>query len=70
MGNSLTKAQWGKPSIRWLNVVQRDALQILGVREWRRAGNIDEWRSLLREARAQEGCSATYGWELYLGKHK
>jgi hypothetical protein len=37
-------------------VVQRDALQLLGVREWRRrAENRDEWRRVLREAKTRKG---------------
>jgi hypothetical protein len=38
------------------DVVQRDALQLLGVRGWRRrAENRDEWRHALREAKARKG---------------
>jgi hypothetical protein len=37
-------------------MVQRDALQLLGIREWRRrAENRDEWRHLMREAKARKG---------------
>jgi hypothetical protein len=37
-------------------VVQRDALQLLGIRGWRRREtNRDEWRSLVREAMAWKG---------------
>jgi len=37
-------------------VVQRNALQLLGIRGWRRrAANRDEWRRLMREAEAQKG---------------
>jgi hypothetical protein len=39
----------GRPRTRWADVVQRDALQQLGVRGWsRRAENRDEWRHALR----------------------
>jgi hypothetical protein len=39
------------------------ALQLLGVRGWRRrAENRDEWRHALREAKARKGCSAIHGW--------
>jgi hypothetical protein len=37
-------------------VVQRDALQLLRIRGWRRrAANRDEWRHLRREAKARKG---------------
>jgi len=37
-------------------VVQRDALQLLGIRGWRkRAENRDEWRRFMREPKAQKG---------------
>jgi hypothetical protein len=42
--------------IRWEDAVQKDALQILGTRGWRRrAENREEWRQLLREVKAQKG---------------
>jgi hypothetical protein len=38
------------------DVVQRDALQLLGIRGWRsKAANRDEWRHLMREAKARKG---------------
>ena len=46
----------GRPRTRWVDVVQRDALQMLGIQGWRRrAENRDEWRHFLREAKAQKG---------------
>jgi hypothetical protein len=46
----------GRPRTRWTDVVQRDALQLLGTRGWgRRATNRDEWRRLVREAKARKG---------------
>jgi GTP-dependent phosphoenolpyruvate carboxykinase len=43
----------GRPRTGWTDVVQRDALQLLGIRGWRRrAANRDEWRHLMREAKA------------------
>jgi len=46
----------GRPRTRWADVVQRDALQLLGIRgRSRRAENRDEWRRLMREAKAREG---------------
>jgi len=38
------------------DVVQRDALQLLEIRGWRRrAENRDEWRRLMREAKPRKG---------------
>jgi hypothetical protein len=45
----------GRPRIRWEDAVQKDALQILGTRRWRRAENRDEWRQLLRKAKVRKG---------------
>jgi len=43
----------GRPRTRWVDVVQRDALQLLGIKGWRRrAENRDEWSRLMREAKA------------------
>jgi hypothetical protein len=42
-GNFHTTKPVGRPRTRWANVVQRDALQLLGIRKWkRRAANRDE----------------------------
>jgi hypothetical protein len=54
--NSHTTRPVGRPRTRWAEVVQRDTLQLLGIRGWRRrATNRDEWRRLMREAKAQRG---------------
>jgi len=53
--NFCTTRPVGRPRTRWEDVVQRDALQLLGVRGWRRAENRDEWRDLMREAKARKG---------------
>ena len=54
-GNFHTTRQVGRPRTRWTDVVQRDALQLLGIRGWRRrAANRDEWRRLMRKAKARE----------------
>ena len=46
----------GRPRRRWADVVQRDALQLMGIRGWRRRGeNRDEWRRLMGEAKARKG---------------
>jgi hypothetical protein len=37
-------------------LIQKDSLQLLGIRGWRRrAANRDEWRHLMREAKARKG---------------
>ena len=54
-GNFYTTRPVGRPRTGWADVVQRDALQLLGVRGWRRAENRDEWRRLMREAKARKG---------------
>jgi hypothetical protein len=55
-GNFHTTRPVGRPRSRWADVIQRDALQLLGIREWtRRAANRDEWRRLVRGAKARKG---------------
>jgi hypothetical protein len=55
-GNFNTTRPVGRPRTRWPDVVQRDALQLLGIRGWKgRATNRDEWRCLMREAKARKG---------------
>src|SRR5215475_9838178 len=54
--NFHTTRRVGRPRTRWTDVVQRDALKLLGIRGWRRrAANRDEWRRLVREAKARKG---------------
>jgi hypothetical protein len=46
----------GRLRTRWEYVVQRDALQLLVIKGWRsKAANRDEWRRLMREAKARKG---------------
>ena len=55
-GKFYTTRPLGIPRNKWADVVQRDALQLLGVRGWGRRGeNRDEWRRLMREAKARKG---------------
>jgi len=55
-GNFYTTRPVRKPRTRWANVVHRVALQLLGIRRWRRRDeNRDEWRRLMREAKARKG---------------
>jgi hypothetical protein len=55
-GNFHTTRPVGRPRTRWADVVQRDALELLGIRDRRRrAENRDEWRRLMREAKARKG---------------
>jgi len=52
-GNFHTTRPVGRPRTRWADVVQRDALHLLGITGWRRrAVNRDEWRRFMREAKA------------------
>jgi hypothetical protein len=45
----------GKPRTRWEDVVERDAVQVLGIRGWRRRDGLrEEWRRLLKEVRSQK----------------
>jgi hypothetical protein len=55
-GNFHATRPVGRPRNRWADVVQRDALQLLGIRGWRRrATNRHEWRRLVRGAKARKG---------------
>jgi len=55
-GNFHTTRPVGRPRTRWADVVQRDSLQLLRIRGWRRrAANRAEWRHLMREAKARKG---------------
>jgi hypothetical protein len=54
-GNFHTTRPLGRPRTRWADVVRREALQLLGVSGWKRAANRDEWRHLMREAKARKG---------------
>ena len=56
LNGNFTTRPVGRSRIRWVDVVQRDALQLLGIKGWRRrAENRDEWRRLMREAKARKG---------------
>jgi hypothetical protein len=55
-GNFHTTRPVGRARTRWADVVQRDAVQLLGTRGWmRRATNRDERKRLVRQAKAQKG---------------
>jgi hypothetical protein len=55
-GNFHTTRPVGRPRTRWADVVQRDALRLLGIRGWRkRAENRDEWRRLMKKVKARKG---------------
>jgi hypothetical protein len=46
----------GRPRNRWADVIQMDALQLLGIKGWRRrAANRDKWRHFMRETKAWKG---------------
>jgi hypothetical protein len=55
-GNFLNTRPVGRPRTRWMDVVQRDARQLLGIRGWRgKAAHRDEWRRLMKEVKARKG---------------
>ena len=55
-GNFHATRPVGKPRTRWADMVQGDALQLLGIGGCRRRGaNRGEWRHLMREAKARKG---------------
>jgi hypothetical protein len=55
-GNFYTTRPLGRPRTIWADVVRRDALQLLGIRGWRRrTENRDEQRRPMREAKARKG---------------
>jgi hypothetical protein len=55
-GNFHTTSPVGRPRTRWVDVVQRNAQQLLGITGWRRrAANRDQWRHLMGEAKARKG---------------
>ena len=55
-GNVYTTRPVGRPRNRWADVVQKDALQVLGIRGWRtRAENWDKWRRLMGEVKVWKG---------------
>jgi hypothetical protein len=63
-GNFHTTRPVRRPRTRWADVVQRDALQLLGISGWKRAENRDQWRRLMRLGLGPEGAVAPYmvGW--------
>jgi hypothetical protein len=54
-GNFHTTRTVERPKNRWADMVLRDALQLLGIRGWRRrVANRDGWRCIMREAKARK----------------
>jgi hypothetical protein len=64
-GNFHATIPVGRPRTRWADMVQRDALQLLGTRGWRRRANRDEWRRLVREAKVRKGLYVIDGWKVH-----
>jgi hypothetical protein len=55
-GNFHTTSPVGRPRTRWADVVQREALQLLRIRGWRRrAQSRDDWKRLMRVAKLRKG---------------
>jgi hypothetical protein len=55
-GKFYTTRPVGRPRTRWADVVQRDAIQLLGIGGWRRRDeNKDEWSRLTRRAKTRKG---------------
>jgi hypothetical protein len=55
-GKFHTTRPLGRPRTRWTDVVQKDALQLLGIRGWRRrTANRERWRHLMRKVKARKG---------------
>jgi hypothetical protein len=49
----------GKPRNRWIDVVEEDVKKLMGVRYWKRtAQDREEWRGLIREAKARHRATA------------
>ena len=44
----------GRPKNNWMDIVERDMRQLMGLRNWKRiAMDRQEWRGVLREAKAR-----------------
>jgi hypothetical protein len=57
--NIHTKRPVGRPRTRWEDVIQRDALQLLGISGWRRrAANRDEKEASHKGGQGPEGAVA------------
>jgi hypothetical protein len=58
-GKLYATRQRGRPKTRWLEDVSTD-LRKMGINEWRdRARDRETWRSIVKEAKAHPGCSAS-----------
>jgi hypothetical protein len=52
----------GRPKLRWEECVCQD-IRMLGVKNWRSVAlNREEWRIILRKARAHKGLSCQWWW--------
>jgi hypothetical protein len=60
-GNFHTTRPVGRPRTRWADVVQRDALQLLWIRGWRRRAVNRDGGVLWGRPRLGRGCSAIDG---------
>jgi hypothetical protein len=56
--NAGRKREIGRPKLKWGDSVHRD-MKLLGERKWEKlALNKEEWRKLLKKARARTGLSS------------
>jgi hypothetical protein len=56
VGHMFGKRPVGKPKKRWMDAVKEDIYPILNWRNWEaKAQDRDEWRSIIRKAKARFG---------------
>jgi hypothetical protein len=57
-GRLYSKRRKGRPRMRWLEEVEND-LKRMKVKEWKeKMRNREEWKLVVKEAKAHQGCSA------------
>jgi hypothetical protein len=57
-GRLYSRRKKGRPRMRWLEEVENN-LKRMKVKGWReKMGNREQWRLVVKEAKAHQGCSA------------